>query len=80
MESPLSQDFSHVPVEGIGFWSRSEKGRSARVGRVGFATHVRPPTSKGHNVIVRTPFRVFLDSMESPLSQDSKCVPLEGSR
>ena len=35
---------------------------------------------EGHNFLVRTPFRVFLDSMESPLSQDSSYVPVEGSR
>ena len=33
--------------------------------------YVRSPTSESHNFFVRTPFWVFLDSMESPLSQES---------
>ena len=33
--------------------------------------YVRPPTSEGHNSSVRTPIWVFLNSMESPLSQES---------
>ena len=48
------------------------KGRSGRL-----ATHVRPPTLEGHNFFVRTPFRVFLDSMESPLSQDFIYMTME---
>ena len=32
--------------------------------------YVLPPTSEGHISFVRTPIRVFLDSMESPLSQE----------
>ena len=38
-----------------------------------------PSNSDGHNFFVRTPFRVFLDSMEIPLSQDSSRMPLEDS-
>ena len=30
-----------------------------------------PPTSDDHNFFVQTPFRVFLDSMEIPWSEDS---------
>ena len=41
---------------------------------------MRPPTLKGHNFFVRTPFRVFLDSMEIPLSQDSIHITVENSR
>ena len=44
---------------------------------LGLTIHVRPPTSDGHNFFVRTLFWVFLDSMESPLSQDYKNVPME---
>ena len=44
---------------------------SGRASRVRLVIHVRPPTSEGHNFFVRTPIRVFLDSMESPLSQES---------
>ena len=61
----------------------ADKGKSARAGRVGWlgrATHVRPPTSEGHNFFVRTLFQVFLDSMEIPLSQDSIHMPVDGSR
>ena len=36
-------------------------------------------TSESHNFLVRTPIRVFLDSMEIPLSQLSIRMPLEGS-
>ena len=39
-----------------------------------------PPTLEGHNFFARTPFRVFMDSMESPLSQDSSHVHVKGSR
>ena len=45
----------------------------------GLAIHVRPPTSDDHNFFVRTPFQVFLDSMERKLSQDYRNVPLEDS-
>ena len=44
---------------------------SGKASRVRSGIHVRPPTSKGHNFFVRTPIRVFLDSMEISLSQDS---------
>ena len=39
---------------------------SARV-----TVHGKPPTSDGHNFFIRTPFQMFLDSMESPLSLQS---------
>ena len=38
-----------------------------------------PPTSDGHNFLVRTPFWVFLDSMEIPWSQESSQFPMEGN-
>ena len=75
MESPLSQNSSHVLVEGSGCW-----GWSVRAGRVGLDTHVRPQTLEGHNFFVRTPFWVFLDSMESPLSKDFSHVHVEDIR
>ena len=34
-------------------------------------------TSDKHNFFVRTSFEVFLDSMESPLSQESRFMPVE---
>ena len=46
---------------------------------LGLAIHVRPPTLDGHNFFVRTPFQVFLDYMEIPLSQDSIHMTLEDS-
>ena len=36
-----------------------------------------PLTSDDHNFFVRTPFEVFLDSMESSLSQESRFMPVE---
>ena len=49
-----------------------------RASRVRLVIHVRPPTSEGHNFFVRTPIRVFLDSMESPLSQNYNHIPVDG--
>ena len=34
-------------------------------------------TSDDHNFFVRTPFEVFLDSMEIPLNQESRFMPVE---
>ena len=34
-------------------------------------------TSDDHNFFVRTPFEVFFDSMEIPLSQESRFMPVE---
>ena len=38
-----------------------------------------PPTSNGYNFFVRTPFQVFLDSMKSPLSEESIHMHVEGN-
>ena len=46
--------------------------------RVRLPSHVCPPTSEVHNFVVRTLFRVLLDSMERSLSQDSTSMPMEG--
>ena len=35
--------------------------------------------SDSHNFFVQTPFQAFLDSMESPLSQDFIHIPVEDS-
>ena len=43
---------------------------SSRSGQLVWVDYARPPTSEGHISFVRTPIRVFLDSMESPLSQE----------
>ena len=58
---------------------RSSSSRSGQLASSGFDC-VRPPTSEGHNSFVRTPFWVFLYSMESPLSQESIHMPDEGNR
>ena len=50
---------------------------SDRVSRLGWTVHVRPLISEGHNFFVRTPFRVFLDFMKIPLSQDFNHVHVE---
>ena len=50
------------------------------VGPAGYAlvtVHVKPPTSDGHNFFVRTPFWMFLDSMESYLSLESIHIYLD---
>ena len=39
-----------------------------------------PPQARFLDLCVRTPFRVFLDFMESSLSQDSIHMPVKGSR
>ena len=75
MESPMSHDSSNMIVEIVGehnllksiFFQGSW---TAWAGQLGLAIHVILPTSDGHNIFVRTLFRVFLDSMEVPLSQD----------
>ena len=38
-----------------------------------------PLISDGYNFFVRTPFQVFLDSKESPLSQESIHILVEGN-
>ena len=50
-----------------------------RAGWLELAIQVRPPTSDDRNFFVRTPFQVFLDSMEIPLSQDSIYRTVEDS-
>ena len=84
MESPLSQDSSHMFVETLGehnllkfmffqgYWL-------ARAGWLRLAIHVWPSTSDGHNFFVRTSFQVFLDFMENLLSRDSSHMPMEDS-
>ena len=42
--------------------------------------YARPPTSEGYISFVRTPIQVFLDSMESPLSQEYIDMPEENIR
>ena len=60
-----------------------QKGNSARAGQLGWpgraAYSCGPPTSEGHNFFVRTLFQVFLDFMESTLSEDSRNIPVDSS-
>ena len=65
---------------GAGWLRQVVQDRSGRSAWEGLVTHVWPPTSEGHNFFVRASFRVFLNSMEIPLSQDSRNVPMEDSR
>ena len=51
-------------------------GQPAKAGWFGLTVHLRPPTSEGHNFFVRTSIWVFLDSMESPLSQYFIHIPV----
>ena len=53
--------------------------RLSQVSLVGF-DYMLLPTSEDYNYFVRAPFRVLLESMERKLSQDSRYVPVEGSR
>ena len=80
MESPLSQISSRTPLEGIGCLSRPEM--DVRASKVGCPSEIVQscvtPNSEGHNSLVRIPILVFLDFMESPLSQLSSRTPLEG--
>ena len=52
---------------------------SVQMGHSGHISDCVPPTSDDHIFRVQTLFWVFLDSMESPLSQDYFHVPVEGS-
>ena len=52
---------------------------SVHVGHKGHFLFCLPLTLDNHIFHVRTLFGVFLDSMESPLNQESFHVPLEGS-
>ena len=48
----------------------SSLGQLVSSGQLVCVDYVRPSTSEGHNSFIRTPIWVFLDSMESPLSQE----------
>ena len=63
---------------GVGLLGPIGQDWSGRASLVRLVVHVRPQTSEGHNFFVRTSIRVFLDSMESPLSQDSIYIFVEG--
>ena len=50
-----------------------------QVSSAGF-DYVLPSNLEGHNFFVRTPFWVFLNSMEIPLSQETIYMPVEDNR
>ena len=79
MERKLSKLSSGTFLKGSGCLSRPEMVvRPSEVGcPVKQFSHVWPPTSEGHNFLVRIPIWVFFDSMENPLSQDCSHVPVE---
>ena len=82
MESPLSQEPSHIPVEGNWYpniFLNLVFVPSVQVGQRGHFLFCLPPTLDDHIFRVRTPFGVLLDSMEIPLSHDSFHVSVEGS-
>ena len=60
--------------------SSSSLGQLVSSGQLVWVDYVKPPTSVGHNSFIRTPIWVFLDSMESPLSQECTHVPEEDNR
>ena len=81
IESPLSKEPRHITVEGNWYPQPCLKlvfVPSVQVGHRGHFLFCLPPTSDDHIFRVRTLFGVFLDFMESPLSQDSFHVPVEG--
>ena len=82
MEITLNQESIHIPEEDIMCQTEFTEVRSAQSVQVSSAgcDYVWPPTSEGRNSFVRTPFQVFLNSMERPLSQESINMLKEDSR
>ena len=60
--------------------SSSSSGQLVSSSQLVWVDYVRPPTSEGHNSFFRTPIQVFLDTMESPLSQEYTHINDEGNR
>ena len=82
---PHAAEVSRPHAEEVSIPHPVELSSSCRVhlvspGQLVRVDYVRPPTSEGHNSSVRTPIWVFLDSMESPLSQESIHIPEENIR
>ena len=85
MEIPLSQEYIHIPEENIRcltkvIYELVTSGQLVNPGQLVRFAYVWPPTLEGHISFVRTPIRVFLDSMESPLSQEYIDMPKENIR
>ena len=72
MEITLSLESIHIYLDNIGTHIRSINHENTRpCWLLVSSVHGKPPTSDGHNFFVQTPFRIFLDSMESPLNLES---------
>ena len=85
MKSPLSQKYIHIPEENIRcltevIYELVTSGQLVNPGQLVRFAYVWPPTSEGQISFVRTPIWVFLDSMESPLSQEYIHIPEEKIR
>ena len=59
---------------------RGVRSSSSRSGQLVWVEYALPPTLEGHISFVRTPIWVFLDYMESPLSQEYIHMPEEDIR
>ena len=55
--------------------SSSRSGQLVSLGQLVWVDYAQPPNSEGHISFVRTLIWVFLDSMESPLSQEYIHMP-----
>ena len=55
--------------------SSSRSGQLVSSRQLVWVDYARPQTLEGHISFVRTPILVFLDSMESPLSQEYIYMP-----
>ena len=81
-ETPSKKNFQFDQPNNRKFGSNIENfldaAGNSRVGHNGHFSDC-PPTLDDHNFFVRTPFRVFLNSMESPWSQDSSHSSVDDS-
>ena len=78
MERPLSLESIHIYLDNIGTHIRSRNHENSRPCCLLIATvRGKPPTSDNYNFFVRTPFWMFFDSMESPLSLESINIYLD---
>ena len=79
MERPLSLESIHIWLDEIVTHIRSINHKKI-VGLLVLlvvTVHRKPPTSDDHNFFVPTLFRMFLDSMERPLSLESIHIYLD---
>ena len=79
-ESPLSLEFIDIWLnisELIWCSKKTKDSRYLSVLHVSCRSY-EAPTSDDHNFLVRSPFQVFLDSMESSLSLEFDHIPVDG--